>query len=721
MHKLLNKEEVRTILKAREIDKEKHGIEKKKAAKTEITQFRIFSRVRPYIEEEISAMNGEEMRSIVEMFGNRTILLDPSDKWLAKGQFEFDASLWSIPSSTGLVHTFHDTQNQAFQSQEDVYNLVAGNCVEDAFNFINSCILGYGMTGSGKTYTMMGKYNSERGSDSSEEGIIPRLCNDLFKRLVLFQEEQLDKPEGDRIKCTVQVNFIEIYMEQVRDLLDVNLKTKRYGHMIFNQENSNTGNIGSLEGMKEGKVRMDPQSGPFIENVTVYEVNSWEDCRVLLERGSKMRTTGITSVHNQSSRSHAIFQVTLMQQTTKPAVNKFSEPVVSTRAARINLVDLAGSERGGMTNYVKESSMINKSLLALRRVIDHLVKKQAAILEYTQKEIERENNLNKGGYNDPISLPYEIQHMAVPYRDSVLTWLLSDSIGGNARTTMIATLSPLAKNYNDTLATLQWCSKARSLVTVVKTNDPLSTISTSIASKTNEIQGTLFIQKQNVENIREKLVNLGELITKTQAEIKFMIEAVEKMGHKKIETVEKMYQFKCMFIIFKYIHKKRISSLGKKLEDTEKKLQDAKLEFDEISKQDLKLECVLLKQKLNDMNAKIVENAALFVSYTKNEEAQAQTLNEWRMETKVERGIINDVNVAHASKYEPLKKAYNALKDEMDSYTQKNEQLRAECTSNVDLTELLQLKKTIEKNQAEIAQLTQMKEEKLKQIKALKA
>lgn len=104
-------------------------------------------------------MNGQERRSIVEMIGNKTYLLDPRDNWIPKSQFEFDASLWSIPPSHNLVHTFQDTRRQSYATQKDVYNLIAKELVPHVFDGYNSCILTYGQTGSGKTYTMMGQYN----------------------------------------------------------------------------------------------------------------------------------------------------------------------------------------------------------------------------------------------------------------------------------------------------------------------------------------------------------------------------------------------------------------------------------------------------------------------------------------------------------------------------------------------------------------------------------
>ncbi|CUF36996.1 kinesin, putative [Bodo saltans] len=452
---------------------------------TEITRFRVFSRVRPFIEEELWEMKDGILRSVVEMSGKKTILLDPKEEWAPKSEFEFDASLWSIPPTQKLQVTFQDALHETHQTQQDVYNLVAKSAVPSAFDGFNSCILTYGQTGSGKTYTMMGKYNPTAvcGGDG-EEGIIPRVCNDIFQLLEERRTAEKSKPESERITYRIEVNFVEIYLERVRDLLDPTLRNSKDARM------------------NEAKIRQDPACGPYVEGVTRYQVENWRHCCQLLERGSTHRTTCATLVHQQSSRSHAIFQITVMMEETIPAKDRYSLPSTRTRAGRINLVDLAGSERGGMTDYVKESAAINSSLLALRRVIDNLVERQNIQMEQARQQIVQNSNsgtMMSNAFNADRVLPQ------VPFRDSVLTWLLSDSIGGNARTTMVATLSPLAKNFGDTLATLQWSSKARNLVTLVRMNDVQTVVSDGMSSKANELNHAVVLQRQNVDSLRDAL------------------------------------------------------------------------------------------------------------------------------------------------------------------------------------------------------------------------
>lgn len=467
-----------------------------KSRTAEITSFRVYSRVRPFIKEELAEMEGAEKRSVVEMVENRTILLDPKSNWAPKAQYEFDASFWSIPPEHGLVHTFQDSKRKDFSSQRMVYERVAKDLVPHAFKGYNSCILTYGQTGSGKTYTIMGEYDPQIpcGGDG-KEGIIPRISYDLFVQLAKEQkrEEADEKMRSENSKAAipttryrVEVSFVEIYMERVRDLLDPALR-----------------NAKGSDRLSDARIRQDPYSGPFVEGVTKYQVENWAQCCILLLRGSQHRTTCATAVHQQSSRSHAIYQLTVIRETTTPKKGRYDRPTVSTQSGRINLVDLAGSERGGFQEYVKESAAINTSLLSLRRCIDALTERQNIQMEQLRSEITE----GGGGQLDRTPLPQ------VPFRDSVLTWLLSDSIGGNARTSMIATLSPLVKNYADTHATLQWSSKARNLVALVKVNDQ-AIVRGGLSTQCGQLGSEMAKTKSTLDGLRATLKQKQALAAK---------------------------------------------------------------------------------------------------------------------------------------------------------------------------------------------------------------
>ena len=171
----------------------------------------------------------------------------------------------------------------------------------------------------------------------------------------------------------------------------------------------------ALAAMKEARIRRDPEKGPYVEGIEHVKVNSWQDCEKVLQRGSAHRTTAVTSVHDNSSRSHAIFTVSLVQKRLLKE-DRVNGKVYERKSGCINLVDLAGSERGGGTTYVNESAAINKSLTSLRRVIDKLMERQTVLFERHAAQLE--------GRQVPTgALPH------VPYMDSVLTQLLEDSIG----------------------------------------------------------------------------------------------------------------------------------------------------------------------------------------------------------------------------------------------------------------------------------------------------
>lgn len=514
-----------------------------KARSSEITSFRVFCRVRPFIAEELAEMEGQERRSVVEMIDNRTILLDPKENWAPKAQFEFDSSLWSIPPSHKLVHTFQDSRRKDFASQRDVYDLVAKDLVPHVFKGYNSCILTYGQTGSGKTYTMMGQYDPkvQCGGDGPE-GIIPRLSNDLFAQLAEVQRSEPRTKDGSTVRYRVEVSFVEIYMERVRDLLDPALRNSK-------------GN----ERLHDARIRQDPYSGPFVEGVTKYQVENWAQCCILLERGSQHRTTCATAVHNQSSRSHAIYQLTVIRETTKPQKGRYDRPTITTQSGRINLVDLAGSERGGFQNYVKESAAINTSLLALRRCIDCLTERQNMLMEQLRAEITE-------GRRSERNLPQ------VPFRDSVLTWLLSDSIGGNARTTMIATLSPLVKNYGDTQATLQWSSKARNLVTLVKVNDQ-ALVQGGMTSQRGELGNTVQNVRQTLDSLRETLKQKLNAAEKLGRDAATMQEATSKADQRTEVMLREMAAIIIQRAYQMSVYREKRRKLKEKRRDLEKMVE----------------------------------------------------------------------------------------------------------------------------------------------------
>jgi kinesin family member 1 len=327
------------------------------------------------------------------MKDNQTVLTPPSDADRgAKGAkdsgnkvFAFDHSYWSFN---------RDDSNYAGQS--NLFDDLGRPLLDNAFQGYNNCIFAYGQTGSGKSYSMMGY--------GKEVGIIPNICQDMFRRI---DEMQQDKT----LRCTVEVSYLEIYNERVRDLL--NPATK--------------GNL---------KVREHPSTGPYVEDLAKLVVSSFHEIEHLMDEGNKARTVAATNMNETSSRSHAVFTLMLTQKKYDVETKMEMEKV-----AKISLVDLAGSERATSTGAtgarLKEGAEINRSLSTLGRVIASL-----ADISTGKKK--------KGG-----------AAAQVPYRDSVLTWLLKDSLGGNSMTAMIAAISPADINYDETLSTLRYADSAK--------------------------------------------------------------------------------------------------------------------------------------------------------------------------------------------------------------------------------------------------------------------
>lgn len=327
------------------------------------------------------------------MKNNQTVLTTPPEAAHTGGKgkdnstvkaFAFDKSYWSFNKS-----------DPNYAGQANLHDDLGKPLLDNAFQGYNNCIFAYGQTGSGKSYSMMGY-----GKDA---GIIPNICQDMFKRI-----EDLQKDKSSR--CTVEVSYLEIYNERVRDLLNPSTK----------------GNL---------KVREHPSTGPYVEDLAKLVVSSFQEIENLMDEGNKARTVAATNMNETSSRSHAVFTLMLTQKKYDAETKMEME-----KQAKISLVDLAGSERATSTGAtgarLKEGAEINRSLSTLGRVI-------AALADLSTGKKKK----GPGG--------------TVPYRDSVLTWLLKDSLGGNSMTAMIAAISPADINYDETLSTLRYADSAK--------------------------------------------------------------------------------------------------------------------------------------------------------------------------------------------------------------------------------------------------------------------
>ncbi|AES92050.2 kinesin motor domain protein [Medicago truncatula] len=320
-------------------------------------------------------------------------------------------------------------------SQENLFRVAGVPMVENCLSGYNSCMFAYGQTGSGKTYTMMGEIKETQGCLDEDSGITPRVFDYLFMRI----KEEEENMKDCRLKYTCKCSFLEIYNEQITDLL----------------EPSST-NL---------QLREDMKKGVYVDNLTEHSVVTVNDVLRLLEQGTANRKVAATHMNCESSRSHSVFTCIIESRWEKDSTTHF-------RFARLNLVDLAGSERqkssGADSERLKEAANINKSLSTLGLVIMTLV------------------DLAHG----------KPRH--VPYRDSRLTFLLQDSLGGNSKTMIIANVSPSICSANETLSTLKFAQRAKLIQNNAKVNEDASGDISALQWQIQQLKGQLsFLTKNN--------------------------------------------------------------------------------------------------------------------------------------------------------------------------------------------------------------------------------
>lgn len=288
-----------------------------------------------------------------------------------------------------------------YEDNQYLYSQIGEPSLNHALDGYNVCMFAYGQTGSGKTHSILGR--------EDDPGLMHQFVINLFDRIALESKKN--------ITFKVECSYYEIYNEKIHDLLGNDPRTPL-------------------------RVREHPLNGPYIVDLSTIECTSYQDVVYWINLAQKRRLTACTLMNQKSSRSHTIFTLNITQDTDLD--NEFHQSITS----KVNIVDLAGSERVHSTicsnERLKESVLINKSLLTLGKVITQLA----------------EYEFVRGSASNYIS-----------YRESVLTWLLRESLGGNSKTTMIATVSPASIHQDETLTTLRYAATARRVVNIVKINE----------------------------------------------------------------------------------------------------------------------------------------------------------------------------------------------------------------------------------------------------------
>ncbi|XP_018415137.1 PREDICTED: kinesin-like protein KIF13A isoform X3 [Nanorana parkeri] len=429
------------------------------------SKVKVAVRVRPMNRRELDL----NTKCVVEMEGNQTILQPPpannkqGDNRKPPKVFAFDYCFWSMD----------EANTSKYAGQEEVFKCLGEGILDNAFQGYNACIFAYGQTGSGKSFSMMGS--------ADQPGLIPRLCSALFLRATEL--------ENDSQTFKVEVSYMEIYNEKVRDLLD----PKGSRHSL--------------------KVREHKVLGPYVDGLSQLAVTTFEDIESLMSEGNKSRTVAATNMNEESSRSHAVFNIIVTQTLYDHQSGNSGE-----RVSKVSLVDLAGSERvsktGAAGERLKEGSNINKSLTTLGLVISSLADQAAG----------------KG------------KNKFVPYRDSVLTWLLKDNLGGNSKTAMIATISPAADNYEETLSTLRYADRAKRIVNhAVVNEDPNARVIRELREEVEKLKEQLSqAEAMKAPELKEKLEESEKLIrdlTITWEEKLRKTEAIAQGRQKQLESM----------------------------------------------------------------------------------------------------------------------------------------------------------------------------------------
>ncbi|PUZ37011.1 hypothetical protein GQ55_9G084100 [Panicum hallii var. hallii] len=351
-------------------------------------------------------------------------------------------------SSQSLTWTGHPESRFTFDlvadehvTQENMFKVAGVPMVENCIAGYNSCMFAYGQTGSGKTHTMLGDIENGTRRNSANCGMTPRVFEHLFARIQKEKEIRRD----EKLRFTCKCSFLEIYNEQILDLL-----------------NPNSVNL---------QIREDAKKGVHVENLKEHEISNAREALQQLIEGAANRKVAATNMNRASSRSHSVFTCLIESKWESQGINHH-------RFSRLNLVDLAGSERqkssGAEGERLKEATNINKSLSTLGLVITNLIAVS-----------------NKKSHH-------------VPYRDSKLTFLLQDSLGGNSKTTIIANISPSYCCAAETLSTLKFAQRAKYIRNNAIINEDAS--------------GDVLSMRLQIQNLKKEVSRLQGLVGSNKTE-----------------------------------------------------------------------------------------------------------------------------------------------------------------------------------------------------------
>jgi len=533
-----------------------------------------------------------------------------------------------------------DAVYDATSKQEEIYNETATLIVDSCMTGYNGTMFAYGQTGTGKTHTMV-------GADGTEQGIIPRAFDHIFRTI----------DAGGGVKFLVRVSYLEIYNEEIRDLLSKSPKEK-----LELKESSDT--------------------GTYVKDLSKFVVKSVGEMQQVMEAGQRNRSVASTLMNNESSRSHSIFTITIESCDAEGRI----------RAGKLNLVDLAGSERqsktGATGETLKEATKINLSLSALGNVISALVDGKTSF---------------------------------IPYRDSKLTRLLQDSLGGNTRTVMVANCGPADYNYDETCSTLRYANRAKSIKNKPRINeDPkdamirefeeeIARLRAMLGGEAGDIplnpDGTpaeIIHEKEEVEVVREveKVVE-KEVIKyegRSEAEVTAMEEKMAAETHAMMSRLEaEREEIMRKKEIAEEERKKAINEINKKEEQHARlRAQQAPLLEKLKAMEDKMLQGKNLVNMAMQQEEQLKEAQEILARQREEEDAMKNKLEKQEEDIKdfyLKCNNAEDMVQQLTKKLETLWQKFKMKKQEIDEVVQENQREKLELHDTVrDLTKELRLK-----------------------------
>ncbi|XP_048387877.1 kinesin-like protein KIF3C isoform X2 [Stegostoma tigrinum] len=499
-------------------------------------------------------------------------------------------------SPTELPKSFRfDAVYESSSRQSELYDETVRPLVDSVLQGFNGTVFAYGQTGTGKTYTMQGVW-----AEPEKRGIIPNSFEHIFTHISRSQDQQY----------LVRASYLEIYQEEIRDLLN-------------KDEN------------KKLELKEKPETGVYIKDLSSFVTKNVKEIEHVMNVGNQTRSVASTNMNEYSSRSHAIFVVTVeCSELGLDGENHI-------RVGKLNLVDLAGSERQSKTGVqgerLKEATKINLSLSALGNVISALVDGKST---------------------------------HIPYRDSKLTRLLEDSLGGNAKTIMVATIGPASCNYEESLITLRYANRTKNIKNKPRINeDPkdalLREFQEEIARLKAQLERRGMLSKKRRKSQR-KIILEGEEITDEGEETEDNIEKdMENYLKEQKETLEKEK------VAIQDDHNLVAEEKQKLLEEKEKMMEDLKKEQEATEQLAAKFKL------LQAMESKLLIGGKNIMDHTNEQQKMLEQKRQEIAEQKRREREIQQQMLLQDEETMELKDTYSSLQQEVEIKTKKLKKLFA--------------------------------------------